>query len=76
VRKSYETPCCVSLGMHDSWFVLWPGGDCSWKFNGHYTPLEKILGEAMPGSVLVSCNSCPVISKLNIKTVRRHIAVQ
>jgi hypothetical protein len=51
VRKSYETPCCVSLGMHDSWFVSWPGGACSWKFNGCYIPLEKILGEATPGSV-------------------------
>ncbi|KAF3040323.1 hypothetical protein E8E12_008384 [Didymella heteroderae] len=36
---------------HDAWFVLWPNGDCSWKFNGHYKALDKILNEAAPRSV-------------------------
>ncbi|KAF2997383.1 hypothetical protein E8E13_004722 [Curvularia kusanoi] len=51
LRKSYETPCCVALGAYNSWFVLWPGGDFSWKFHGHYSALEKILSEAAPQSV-------------------------
>ena len=76
MRKSYETPCCVSLGTHDSWFVSWPGGDCAWKFNGCYIPLEKILGEATKGSVSVSYSSCPVRSKLIVRIVRRHLALQ
>ena len=72
VRKSCETPCCVSLGMHDSWFVLWPGGNYLWKFNGCYIPLEKILGEATPGSVSVGYTFCPVISKL---TQQQYVAI-
>ncbi|KAF1934194.1 uncharacterized protein M421DRAFT_415243 [Didymella exigua CBS 183.55] len=51
VRKSFETPTCVALGSHDAWFVLWPNGDFSWKFNGHYNALDKILTEAAPQSV-------------------------
>ncbi|KAF2632833.1 hypothetical protein BU25DRAFT_427670 [Macroventuria anomochaeta] len=51
VRKSFDTPSCVSLGAHNAWFVLWPDGNCSWKFNGHYHALDKILTEAAPRSV-------------------------
>ena len=54
LRKSFDTPCCVSLGVHNAWFMLWPDGTCTWKFNGHYSVLEKILTEAAPRSVSVS----------------------
>ncbi|KAJ4984296.1 hypothetical protein SVAN01_10201 [Stagonosporopsis vannaccii] len=51
IRKSLDTPCCVSLGAHNAWFVLWPDGDCAWNFNGHYNALDRILREATPRSV-------------------------
>jgi hypothetical protein len=54
VRKSFQTPSCVALGVHDAWFVLWPNGDCLWKLNGHYNGLDKVLAEAAPRSVSVS----------------------
>jgi len=54
VRKSLDTPCCVSLGAYNAWFVLWPDGNCTWKFNGHYNALDRILNEAVPRSVAVS----------------------
>ncbi|KAF9699004.1 hypothetical protein EKO04_003232 [Ascochyta lentis] len=51
VRKSFETPCCVSLGAYGAWFVLWPRGLRSWNFYGHYKALDKILTEAGPNSI-------------------------
>ncbi|KAF2643403.1 hypothetical protein P280DRAFT_547554 [Massarina eburnea CBS 473.64] len=43
IQKAYDTPCCVALGSHSSWFVMWPDGHYSWKFHGHYNDLNKIL---------------------------------
>lgn len=54
IRKSSEIPCCVSLGVHNTWFVLWPDGTYKWKLSGCYGNLEKILGEAPAQSVSVS----------------------
>jgi hypothetical protein len=54
VRKSLDTPCYVSLGMKNAWFVSYPDGRVVWKFHGHYSPLNKILIDAAPGSVTVS----------------------
>ncbi|UPX13526.1 uncharacterized protein EKO05_0004032 [Ascochyta rabiei] len=51
VRKSFETPSCVSLGAHGAWFVLWPDGHRSWNFYGYYKALDKALTEAAPASV-------------------------
>ena len=33
----------VSLGYGGSWFVLWPNGDVSWDFAGHFNELEEML---------------------------------
>ncbi|PSN70459.1 hypothetical protein BS50DRAFT_487912 [Corynespora cassiicola Philippines] len=51
VQKAFDTPCCVSLGVKDAWFVLWPDGYFAWKFYGHYAALDKILTEAEPRTV-------------------------
>lgn len=63
VRKSFDTPCCVSLGAHNAWFILWPNGNCAWNFNGYYDALNRILNEAMPQSVTVSS------SQIHLETV-------
>ncbi|KAF2729307.1 hypothetical protein EJ04DRAFT_580731 [Polyplosphaeria fusca] len=37
----------VSLGYGDSWYVLWPNGEVSWDFKGHYDELDTIM-ETLP----------------------------
>jgi hypothetical protein len=54
LRESFDTPSCVSLGMKHAWFILYPDGRVAWKFQGHYSALNKILMEAAPGFVTVS----------------------
>ncbi|KAF1830408.1 hypothetical protein BDW02DRAFT_101807 [Decorospora gaudefroyi] len=51
VRKSFDAPSCVSLGMKDAWFVLYPDGRLAWNFHGHYSALNKILADVVAGSV-------------------------
>ncbi|ORY10628.1 hypothetical protein BCR34DRAFT_344129 [Clohesyomyces aquaticus] len=51
VQKAFDTPNCVSLGMKNAWFVLWPDGYYAWKFYGQYGTLDKILDAAEPRSV-------------------------
>ncbi|KAF2007429.1 hypothetical protein P154DRAFT_119142 [Amniculicola lignicola CBS 123094] len=51
IQKAFDTPCCVSLGMNDAWFVMWPDGYFVWKFYGKYAPLDAILNAAEPRSV-------------------------
>ncbi|KAF2192479.1 hypothetical protein K469DRAFT_800457 [Zopfia rhizophila CBS 207.26] len=51
IQKAFDTPCCVSLGMNNAWFVMWPDGYFSWKFYGAYGTLDKILDTAEPRSV-------------------------
>ncbi|KAF2691570.1 hypothetical protein K458DRAFT_411301 [Lentithecium fluviatile CBS 122367] len=51
IQKAYDTPCCVSLGKDNAWFVMWPDGYYAWKFHGHYSGLDKILTDAQPRSV-------------------------
>ncbi|KAF1951776.1 hypothetical protein CC80DRAFT_495916 [Byssothecium circinans] len=51
IQKAYDTPCCVALGSHNAWFVMWPDGYYSWKFHGCYSDLDKILADAEPRSV-------------------------
>lgn len=53
VQKAFDTPSCVSLGMNQAWFVMWPDGYYAWKFYGKYGGLDKILTEAAPRSVSV-----------------------
>jgi hypothetical protein len=54
LRKSFDTPSCVSLGMKHAWFILYPDGRVAWIFHGHYSALNKILLGAAPGPVTVS----------------------
>lgn len=54
LRKTYDTPSCVSLGTKNAWFVGYPDGFIAWKFHGNYGALEKILESAAPGAVSVS----------------------
>lgn len=54
VQKAFDTPNCVSLGVNNAWFVMWPDGYYSWKFYGNYTSLDKILRDAEPRTVDVS----------------------
>ncbi|KAF2467247.1 uncharacterized protein BDR25DRAFT_317004 [Lindgomyces ingoldianus] len=51
VQKAFDTPCNVSLGMNNAWFVMWPDGYYAWKFYGGYATLDKILDAAEPRSV-------------------------
>ena len=53
VQKAYDTPNCVSLGLNNAWFVMWPDGYYSWKFYGSYKGLDDILKEAEPRTVSV-----------------------
>lgn len=77
VQKAFDTPCCVSLGMDQAWFVLWPDGYCSWKFHGHYGELDKILNEAAPRTVSVSNTlSNNTGDLLKSDAVSGHLAVQ
>lgn len=75
VRKSFEPPCCVSLGSHNAWFALWPDGNCSWKFHGYYSALDRILTEAAPRSVSVSNTDYPKDCGAYKPSVRRHLTV-
>jgi hypothetical protein len=54
VQKAFDTPNCVSLGVNNAWFVMWPDGYYSWKFYGSYEGLDKILRDAEPRTVDVS----------------------
>jgi hypothetical protein len=54
VRKSFDTLCYISLGMKNAWFVSYADGRVAWKFQDHYSALNKILINAEPGSVTVS----------------------
>jgi hypothetical protein len=76
VRKAFDTPCCVSLGAHNAWFVLWPDGNFAWKFHGNYSALNKILTEAAPGSISVSNADHFKGCSADRTSVRRHLAVQ
>lgn len=53
IQKAYDTPNCVSLGMNNAWFVMWPDGYYSWKFYGSYGSLDNILKAAEPRTVSV-----------------------
>lgn len=54
VQKAIDTPCCVSLGMDQTWFVMWPDGYYAWNFKDNYNGLDTILSQAAPRSVSVS----------------------
>jgi hypothetical protein len=54
VQKAFDTPNCVSLGVNNAWFVMWPDGYYSWKFYGSYGGLDKTLRDAEPRTVDVS----------------------
>lgn len=59
VQKAFDTPCQVSLGIDNAWFVMWPDGYYSWKFYGGYGALDKILDAAEPRTVSVSRTKTP-----------------
>ncbi|KAF2261397.1 hypothetical protein CC78DRAFT_570553 [Lojkania enalia] len=41
----------VSLGFGGSWFVLWPNGEVSWDFAGHFPELEDIIKDIPEKSI-------------------------
>ncbi|USP82424.1 hypothetical protein yc1106_09698 [Curvularia clavata] len=51
VRKSNETPTCVSLGAKNAWFLMYPDRRLAWDFHGHYSILNKIIVDAAPGAI-------------------------
>ncbi|EOA81637.1 uncharacterized protein SETTUDRAFT_35466 [Exserohilum turcica Et28A] len=51
LRTSHDTPVCVSLGVQNAWFAMYPDRRLTWNFYGHYETLNKILMEAAPGAI-------------------------
>jgi hypothetical protein len=68
VQKAFDTPSCVSLGMNEAWFIMWPDGYFSWKFYGNYKGLDKILNEAAPRSVSVSIQCTHDLTRAHTQT--------